>query len=112
MAHYYCDLKLTEKSQFTEDEARKKLLEELNSRELIDEVFDEDLEAEGDIDEVSLCDDFIAISEKLPDVLIWVDAYVDTSSIYRQYCLNGETQFVDSIINFPDAVNDKWQKTV
>lgn len=107
MAHYDCGFKTTEKAELTEEAVKAQLLQLLEEKELIGWLFDKDLSNDGDVDEVSIREEMQEISSEMPDVLIWVDIYVDTVRIEREYYLDGNYQTVDAIISFPDPDDDR-----
>lgn len=107
MAHYYCGFKVMEKTKLSEEAVKAQLLQLLEEKELIGWLFDMDLSPEGDVEEVSIRQEMQDISSEMVDVLIWVDIYVDTVRIEREYYLNSFYQNVDAIISFPDP-GDDW----
>lgn len=106
MSHYYCGFQTTEKTELSEEAVKAQLLQLLKEKELIGWLFDSDLSAYGDVEEASIRDEMQDISSEMPDVLIWVDIYVDTVRIEREYYLDSYYQNVDAIISFPDPSND------
>lgn len=106
MAHYYCGFKVTERTELSEEAVKAQLLQLLKKKELIGWLFDDDLSAYSDVEEDSIREEMQEISLEMPDVLIWVDIYVDTVRIEREYYLAGNYQTVDAIISFPDPDDD------
>jgi len=106
MAHYYCGFKVTERTELSEEAVKAQLLQLLKKKELIGWLFDDDLSAYSDVEEDSIREEMQEISLEMPDILIWVDIYVDTVRIEREYYLAGNYQTVDAIISFPDPDDD------
>jgi len=109
MANYYCGFRLLKNTKTDKATAHILFVQELRYHGLIDWLFDKTtLNSIGVKDDiVHIDEEMIDISLKLPNVLLWVDTYAVTESVWRDYYLNGISLNVDAVTIFPEP-EDWW----